>query len=69
MHIDTKKLSAQPFKRNEHIFKRDEHMDGHDTLGRSANTKDMNEVVQAKAELQTVAASNANEPARLPSQP
>ena len=60
--IDTKKLSAQPFKR-------DEHMDGHDTLGRSANTQDMNAVVQAKVELQTVAASNESEPARLPSRP
>ena len=60
--IDTKKLTAQPYRL-------DKHADGHDSFGRSANTKDMNEVVQAKAELQTVAASNANEPARLPSQP
>ena len=58
--IDTKKLTAQPFRL-------DKHVDGHETYGRSANTKDMNGVVQAKVELPTVAAGNANEPARLPS--
>ena len=60
--IDTKKLTAQPDRL-------DKHSDGHDTFGRSANTQDMNGVVQAKVELQTVAASNENEPARLPSRP
>lgn len=60
--IDTKKLTAQPFRL-------DKQVDGHDSFGRSANTKDMNGVVQAKVELPTVAASNANEHARLPSRP
>ena len=58
--IDTKKLTAQPFRL-------DKQVDGHETYGGSANTKGMNGVVQAKVELPTVAAGNANEPARLPS--